>query len=403
MFIDAWRIAPTGIRVLFVSSVLMGLGFYCLIPYLSLHLSGDLRWSLALTGLLLGTRQVCQQGLSFFGGALCDRIGFKRGMVLGVLLRGIGFVSFGFATDLWEFFLAAAISGMGGALFDPACDASYWSLLPEQGRDKLLALRNISHNLGFAASALIGPLLTTFHFGYLCFFSGALFIGAGIFLFVLLPEIVVKRGESLRQGLGTVLADRSFVLYTFFLIGYYYLYVQMWITVPRFIVDMGGGTELVGLFYGTVAGSIILWQMRVSDYLKDYPHRYSLIGIGSLLMAFALFGLSLSSTAFTVLLVALLFAFGSMIADPVAYEVISHFAEETSLGAYHGFNGYAVAIGGALSSSLGGWLYDVGRARGFVMLPWITCLVVGLCLFAMFLRFNRQRAVLAVLTRESII
>jgi len=82
----------------------MNMGFYALIPYLSLYLTDSFAWTMALAGFLLGVRQLSQQGLTFLGGLIADRIGLKRTLVSGVLIRGIGFFSFGFCTEVWQFF-----------------------------------------------------------------------------------------------------------------------------------------------------------------------------------------------------------------------------------------------------------------------------------------------------------
>ena len=87
-------------------------------------------------------------------------------------------------------------------------------------------------------------------------------------------------------------------------------------------------------------------------------------------MAVSHFSLSQSSTPLHLALCAFLLAFGTMISSPVTYELVPYFAEGRWLGAYYGFNGYALAIGGALSATLGGWTYDLGHQWGVPLLPW---------------------------------
>src|SRR4051812_17742342 len=94
-----WKSAPIDLKLLMVSSFLMVIGFYSLIPRLSLHLSGSLSWSMALTGVVLAMRQVSQQGLSFVGGMIVDRIGPKQGLIFGIMIRGVGFLLFAFSHD----------------------------------------------------------------------------------------------------------------------------------------------------------------------------------------------------------------------------------------------------------------------------------------------------------------
>ncbi len=70
-------------------------------------------------GLALGLRQLVQQGLGIFGGAIADRFGAKPMIVTGMLMRAAGFALMAMADEPWILWLACALSGLGGTLFDP--------------------------------------------------------------------------------------------------------------------------------------------------------------------------------------------------------------------------------------------------------------------------------------------
>jgi len=378
VFKQAWAVSPPTIRVLVGSNFLMYLGFYILVPYLALHLSTTMGWSLGLTGLLLGTRQLSQQGLTFFGGLIADRIGWKAAIVGGVWIRALGFLGFAFAHTVPEFFFAAILSGLGGALFEPANKAAYDAFTPLQNRKTLIALRDTVSNIAFTLSALLGTLLIGVDLSWLSFASAGLFFGAGLFVHIKLPKIDLPIPPGFREGIVGVLSDRAFVLYTFFLTGYFYLYTQLWITVPRQLFDLTGDRSSSTAIYAVVGISVVLLQLRLSVWLAPLRRRFALIGIGTLLMAVALFSLGFTTHY---LIAGFVFALGTMISNPITFEVIARFARGNQLGAYYGFNGYALAIGGALSASLGGWTYDFGHAVGFPNLPWWVCLFTGVAVF----------------------
>jgi len=378
VFRHAWALSPPTIRVLVWSNFLMYLGFYILVPYLALYLSSELGWSLGLTGLLLGTRQLSQQGLTFFGGVLADRIGWKRSIVTGVFVRAMGFFGFAFAHSVPEFFAAAILSGLGGALFEPANKAAFEGFSPAGDRKTLIALRDTVSNVAFTLSALLGTLLIGVDIKWLSMASGFLFLGAGLVVHLRLPKIELPIAGGFRHGVLSVLSNRAFVIYTFFLTGYFYLYTQLWITVPKVLFDLTHERSSVTAIYAVVGISVVLLQLRLSQWLAPLPRRFALIGIGTLLMAVALFGMGYSKHY---LFLGFLFALGTMISNPITFEVIPRFAARGQLGAYYGFNGYALAIGGALSASLGGWTYDFGHAMGFPNLPWWVCLITGVIVF----------------------
>lgn len=108
---EMWRETPFSVKLLLATSFMMNLGFYALIPYLTLYLTGSIGWTLAMAGLVLSVRQFSQQGFAFMGGVIADAFGYKGAMVLGMAVRAVGFALFAFCTETWHFFIAAILSG----------------------------------------------------------------------------------------------------------------------------------------------------------------------------------------------------------------------------------------------------------------------------------------------------
>lgn len=356
----------------------MNMGFYALIPYLSLYLTDSFYWSMALAGFLLGVRQLSQQGLTFLGGLIADRIGLKRTLVSGVLIRGIGFFSFGFCTEVWQFFAAAVISGLGGALFEPSFQAAYARLTPVEHRKALFSFKNVITNIGMIGSTLAGGLLSNIDFFYLSFFSGFLFFVIGLLCSLFLPKLEAELStSSLAQDIGYIITDYRFIMYTVILIGYYYLFMQMFLTIPKLAETLLGNAKGVSYAYATISLSVILGQMQVAKWLNRYANRFTLIGIGALVMGIGLFLFSFAPNLPILLIFCIIFAIGTMIAGPVIMDVVPMLAPRNKLASYYGFNGYSLAIGGALSTTAGGWFYDLGSKYEMEYLPWLVCLLVA--------------------------
>ncbi|MBN6186788.1 MFS transporter [Aneurinibacillus sp. BA2021] len=398
-----WRVSPPGVRVLFVCSFLMNVGFYALIPYLTLYLTGHFAWSMAMAGILLGIRQFSQQGFSFLGGLLADRIGCKEALVIGVWVRAAGFLGFAFCENVWEFIVAAILSGLGGALFEPAFLAAFARLTPEKGRKEIFAFRSVVVNTGMVVSTLIGSVLASIQFFYLSLVSGVLFMVVALLAWMTLPRIEAEAASaSWTADTREVLLNRPFVIYTLILVGYFYLYMQLFLTIPRRMEEITGDTSGVGLMYATISLAIIVLQLKVTAWLRSISARFVLIGVGALLMGISLFLLGFVTTVEMIIIDGLLFAAGNMMAAPVLHDVVTLFAPASRLGAYYGFNSFSLAIGGALSTVLGGWLYDMGDAWRLPMLPWLFCLVTGLvvCLSMYKLEMSPQPQTLHTEARE---
>lgn len=399
---DVWRMSPLGVRVLFICSFLMNLGFYALIPYLTLYLTGSFAWSMAMAGILLGIRQFSQQGFSFLGGMLADRIGCKQALVFGVLVRAAGFLGFAFCTEVWQFIVAAILSGLGGALFEPAFLAAFARLTPEKGRKEIFAFRSVVVNTGMVVSTLVGGVLASVQFFYLSLVSGVLFIAVAMLVWVTLPKIEAEvTSRSWVADTREIIMNRPFVLYTVILIGYFYLYMQLFLTIPRRMEEVTGDTSGVAIMYATISLTVIALQLRIAVWLRNVSTRFVLIGIGALVMGLSLFLLGFVTTIEMIIADGLLFAIGNMMVAPVLHDVVTLFAPVNRLGSYYGFNSFSLAIGGALSTVLGGWLYDMGSHWNAAMLPWIFCLFVGflVCLGMYKLEISRQPQTLCTKVR----
>jgi len=403
VFRQVWRVAPTGVKALYAGSFLMNLGFYALIPYLTLHLTGSFAWSMALTGILLGVRQFSQQGLTFIGGLVADRFGCKETLIFGLMVRSVGFISFAVCSELWHFFLAAVISGLGGALFDPAYQAAFARLVPKEHRRLLFSFKNIVTNLGMVSSTIVGSVLSAVDFFYLSIASGLIYILICIIVGWKLPRLDVElTRSSLFQDIGSIVKDRAFVVYTLILIGYYYLFMQLFLTIPQYAETVTGSHRSVAYVYAAISLSVVLFQMRITKKLEHYENRFALIGIGTLVMGFGLFLFSFADHIVWLLAASVIFAFGTMIAGPILIDVVPLFAPPKLLASYYGFNGYSLAIGGALSTSAGGWFYDLGNRLQWQVLPWLVCLVVAiLASWRLFLLKDSRNRFQAIRQEES--
>lgn len=378
MLLTVWRLSPREIKILYIAILSVNMGFFALIPYLALYLSGNLMWTMALTGILLGVRQFSQQGFTFMGGILADRWGCKQTLILGLVVRSVGFTYFAFCQEVWHFFVAAVISGFGGALFEPSLQAAFAKLAPEAHRKQLFSFKNMVSNIGIIGATFVGSLLISIDFYYLSICAGLLYgmLALYIYYHLSVPDIEVAK-QTIMQDIGKILQDLPFIFYTFILMGYFYLFMQLYLTVPRLAVNITGDNTSIAYIYATVSISVICFQLYVSKFMEKVPHRFIMIGVGTLAMGIGLFLMGNASSIYTLCLSAIVFAKGTMIAAPVIMDVIPLFAPPRLLASYYGFNGYSMGVGGALSTSLGGWFYDKGEQMGMPLLPWIVCLIVS--------------------------
>jgi len=145
-------------RVLFVNQLGINIGFYMLMPYLADHLTGQAGMAIWTAGLVLGLRNLSQQGMFLIGGTMADRLGYRPLIMAGCALRTIAFTLFAVSTDVPIVIAAAVLTGLAGALFNPAARAY---LAHEAGERKVeaFALFNVFYQTGI----LIRPAAICLH------------------------------------------------------------------------------------------------------------------------------------------------------------------------------------------------------------------------------------------------
>jgi len=375
---ELWKEMPSSVKLLLAISFLMNMGFYALVPYLTLYLTGSIGWTLAMAGFVLAVRQFSQQGFAFLGGIIADLFGYKGTMVLGMAIRATGFAMFAFCTETWHFFIAAILSGLGGSLFEPAFSAAFAVLTPESMRKDVFALKNVLSNVGVVGSQIVGTALSMFDFYWLSLFAGGLFYANALMTLFCVPPISAQNSRGgVLNSMSVVIKDRPFVKYTLILIGYYYLYMQLFLCIPKLVQDVMKDQTSVGIVLSAVSIFIILLQMKVVQWLEGFHQRLTIIGLGTLVMGMGLFLLSFADSLLLLILDAFLFALGTMISAPLMVDMVPRFAPRDLMGAYYGFNGYALAIGGSFGQVAGGWVYDMGNTLAVPWLPWTVCLLIG--------------------------
>lgn len=384
--IAGFTAASPVVRLLVVTQLAFNVGFFMVLPYLSVHLSTDLGQATAVVGAVLGLRTVSQQGLFFVGGAVADRIGTKPTVLAGCAVRVVGLMLLGLSPSLLGVGVGAVATGFAGALFSPAVEAA---LARSTGcadgssttsRLDAFALFNAFGQIGAFTGPLIGGVLLRTDFAVVSVTGAVIFVIIGLAHARWLPaEAAPHSGGPLVAGLTQIMRNRVFLGFAGVVGMQLVAYNQLYLLLPLELERGWGSQAPLGVLLAASSLAVVLGQLRVAAWAAHHPSRTTL-AIGLTLTAVGLSGAAagaaiggaaavIGGTACFVMLLAL----GQMIVSPTARAVIPTLAGEQYLGSYYGV--YA-SVGGLLvlpASSLLGVLVDLagdgplGRAA-----PWLA-------------------------------
>lgn len=367
-----------GLHTVFIVTFLMHAGFFLIIPLVSLHYVDKLGWAAAFIGLVLAIRQFAQQGLTVFGGALADRVGPKRLILAGVLIRAISFVVMGFATVPWLLMLSGVLAALGGALFDAPQRATLATLAPEDRLNQLYGRLGILQNVARTVGPLIGAFLIRYDFEVVGLGSAAFFLLAFFITLVFLPSIsVCTTTQTVRAGLGLALRDSAFVIFTVLLMGFWFMWVQLSIAMPLQMKHLTGSDASVGIMFTVSAVLSIVLQVPALELAQRFLRPALIIVAGMVCMAFGM-ALVAAGHGLVLFYVALFFfSLGSVLATPSTQTVTAEMADGRARGAYFGVGSLSLAVGGGLGHFMGGALVDAAARQGMPALPWLVFAGVG--------------------------
>ncbi len=378
-----------GLAVLLIDSFLMFGGFFMLVPLISVHYVQDLGFAAAAIGIVLAARQLTQQGLTLLGGVLADRWGAKGLICWGMVIRTVAFGALAWATTFNVLLALCVLAAVGGALFDAPKNAAIAALAEPAERTHFFSLNGIAGGLGMTVGPLVGALLLRADFRWVCFVSAALFAIAAVVTMLGLPRIQVAQGsQSLRAGLGLALRNRRFVLFTMLLSGFWFMWVQLSISLT--LAAQRWGEPMLNTPFGTLSVNSVAWVYGLNAGLTvvlQYPllrlaerrlRPMPILSGGVAIMATGLGLVAVADSLAMLLSCVVVFSVGAMLVQPTQQTVTAQLADPQALGSYFGFSALALAFGGGLSNYLGGWLYDVELHWQLHALPWLVFWGIGL-------------------------
>lgn len=361
---------------LIVSTFLMWAGFFLIIPLVTVHFVGGLGWAAGAVGAVLGVRQLTQQGLTVLGGAWADRIGPRRLILWGCLLRAAGFAAMAFSGSFWALLLAGLIAGLGGALFDAPKSAAITALTRPEYRPQLFSLLSVAGNLGMVLGPLLGALMIGLGFSVAALISASAYVLCWLILRSL-PNIQPQAGSGGLDGLRAAVTDPRLVRFTLALIGYFLLSTQLNVAVTLRAVELGG-TGATGPLYALNAGLAVLLQYPLLRWTSAHWPARTILTVAVSLTAVSLGLMGFAQTFTALLACAALYSLGTMLVFPTQQTLVSRLAPPSLAGSYFGFSSLSLGVGGALGNLLGGSLVDFGQALGHPQLPWLLLMVTGL-------------------------
>jgi len=344
--------------------------------------------------------------LPILGGALAEKLGYRRMLITSFLFLSLGYFAAGQFSSYGLVFAALAVMGFGAGLFKPIISGTIARTTNEKNSTLGFGIYYWMINLG----AFLGPIVVNIlkrHSWRYVFYASAAYVFLMLIpaLFIFRDPELSGKGASLRQTARnalTVLGDSRFMLMVFIYSIFWILYFQnfgsiLWFMrdfvdkapVNRLLARLPFPVEFSEEFVTAISAlTIILFQVPISWLFKRFravPTMCTGMIIGTL--GFLFFAFSRNPWVFILGLV--VFALGEMTAHPKYYSYVGAVAPQDRKAIYMGYAFLYGVIGALFGSSFGASLYVRIAKSGDPRLFFLLFFALGVIGFAGLIIFDR--------------
>lgn len=357
-----------------ISELFERLSYYAAFASLARYLNESLRFPVekatSLTGLFGGLVWF----LAIFGGALADRLGFRRALSLAYLILTGSYFLLGSLQASWLapvrnsmpltllVALVLMLPAFGIALVKPAVVGTTARASKENvrsiGYSIYYTLVNIGGFAGPYTASLVHRHLSVENVFRIAALSVFLMFFA-VLLFFKEPrradEVQATRLAQSAKNFLVVLSNPRFMLFLLIFSGYWIVYWQEFIILPLYVHDYINSKTDTELLLITGPLTVISLQVIVSLLTQKIPS-FRAITLGTFISALAWVILMIHPTVPMVVLTLFAVSIGEIIQSPRYYEYISRLAPAGQQGTYMGFAFLPIGIGAFVGGPFGGLL-----------------------------------------------
>ncbi len=357
-----------------ISEVFERLSYYAAFASLTRYLNESLGFPAQQASSLSGLFGGMVWFLAAFGGAVADKLGFRRALSLAYLILSISYFLIGSLAEPWLGPLRHAVPlgvlvafvlmlpALGIALVKPCVVGTTARASNEKVRSLGYSIYYTLVNIGSAG----GPLVASYVHRNMSVENVYRVAAGSVFLMFFAVLILFKEprkaGDAPPPSLAEtgrnflmVITNPKFMAFLLIFSGFWVVYWQEFITLPLYVVryiNPGADTEGI-LVWGPV--TVICLTVLIS-LLTAKVASLKAVTLGTLISSVAWLVLIFMPSVTGAIITLVIIALGEIILSPRYYEYISRLAPPGQQGTYMGFAFLPIGIGSLIGGPFGGFL-----------------------------------------------
>lgn len=349
--------------------------------------TGALGFSQEQKGYLMGPIVAILYFLPVITGALADRYGYRRTLIVAYIILASGYFMMGFLKSYSAMYVVFMFVAVGAALFKPVISATIAKTTNAETSSIGFGIFYMMVNIGAFIGPVVASKLRGIDWQYVFITSSMVSLAnLLIVLFFFKEPELQKSNASLKKSLviifnniGTALSDFKLLIFLLIITGFWTMYNQLFYTLPVFIDQWMDTSQLynaihsaspaiaraVGTPEGIIAPEmltnidalyIIIFQIFVSAFVMKFKALNAMMS-GILVNAIGLGLTFYTNNPFFLFISILIFGLGEMASSPKITEYIGRIAPEGKVALYMGASFLPMAGGNFFAGILSGNVY----------------------------------------------
>jgi proton-dependent oligopeptide transporter, POT family len=357
-----------------ISELFERLSYYAAFAVLARYLHESLNFPIERAAGLSGLFGGLVWFLAIFGGAIADRLGFRRALSLAYLILALAYFLMGSLAANWLAPVRNVVPLFGLVAFVlmlPALGVSMVKpcVVGTTARASSDNVRSLGYSIYYTLvniGGFFGPLMASRVKQYMSpenvFRASAVSVLLMFFAVLLFFREPKKSGEARTESLAVtmqnfwkVLTNPKFMIFLLIFTGYWIVYWQEFITLPLYVHDYVDGKADTESMLSTGPLVVIAFTVLFSVMTQKMTAFRAVI-LGTLIAMVAFSILAVHSTIYAVYATLVVIAIGELIQSPRYYDYISRLAPAGQQGTYMGFAFLPLGIGSFIGGPIGGAL-----------------------------------------------
>jgi POT family proton-dependent oligopeptide transporter len=335
--------------------------------------------------------------LAIFGGAIADRLGFRRALSLAYLILASAYFLLGSIGAPWLAPVRNAVPlglFVGVILILPALGISMVKpcVVATTARASNPNVRSIGYSIYYTLvniGGALGPFVASWVHRNLSVENVFRVSAASVFLMFFAVLLFFRepqksneaRTESIAvtmRNFGKVVSNPKFMLFLLIFSGYWIVYWQLFITLPIYVHDYVSPTADTESML-SIGPIVVIAFTVIFSVMTQKISAFRAVILGTLVSMLAFSVLALHSSIWAVYTTLVVMAIGELIQQPRYYDYISRLAPAGQQGTYMGFAFLPLGIGSFLGGPIGGaLLHRFGEVQHKPQLFLWTLTAIGL-------------------------